>query len=81
MMVTKLVIVLIKKIRVDAIAVNGSDIHITSIGENLDLTDLLKIENELEDLLFHYLIALSIYHKLKSKGIIEHIKQYVKELY
>jgi len=81
MMVTKLVIVLIKKIRVDAIAENGSDIHITLIGENLDLTDLLKIENELEDLLFHYLIALSIYHKLKSKGIIEHIKQYVKELY
>lgn len=59
----------------------GSDIDITLVGENLTITELFKIENELDDLLLPYMIDLSIYHKLKSEGLIEHIQQYGKELY
>jgi len=59
----------------------GSDIDITLEGENLTITDLFKIENELDDLLLPYMIDLSIYHKLKSQGLIEHIQTYGKELY
>lgn len=81
MMVTKLVIVLIRKIRINTIEENCSDIDITLIGENLSITDLYKIEIELDDLLLPYMIDLSIYYKLKSEGLIEHIQQYGKELY
>lgn len=59
----------------------GSDIDITLVGEKLNISDLFKIENELDDLLLPYMIDLSIYHKLKSEGLIEHIQQYGKELY
>lgn len=52
---------------------NGSDIDLTLIGENLTLTELLKIENELDDLLLPYQIDLSIFHKINHEGLIEHI--------
>lgn len=59
----------------------GSDIDITLEGENLTISGLFKIENELDDLLLPYMIDLSIYHKLKTQGLIEHIQTYGKELY
>lgn len=54
----------------------GSDIDLTLIGENLTLTELLKIENELDDLLLPYQIDLSIFHQINHKGLIEHINTY-----
>jgi predicted nucleotidyltransferase len=59
----------------------GSDIDITLEGEKLTISKLFKIENELDDLLLPYMIDLSIYHKLKSQGLIEHIQVCGKELY
>jgi uncharacterized protein len=53
---------------------NGSDIDLTLIGENLTLTELLKIENELDDLLLPYKIDLSIFHQINHEGLIKHIK-------
>lgn len=55
---------------------NGSDIDLTLIGEKLTLTELLKIENELDDLLLPYKIDLSIFHQLNHEGLIEHINTY-----
>lgn len=51
----------------------NSDIDITLKGENLDLTELFKIENELDDLLLPYKIDLSVYFKIKNKDLLDHI--------
>lgn len=54
---------------------NGSDIDITLIGDNVDLTTLLKIENELDDLPIPHKIDLSILHKIKNSDLIDHINR------
>ncbi len=54
---------------------NGSDIDITLMGKELDLTTLLKIENELDDLLLPYKIDLSIFDKLSNPDLKEHINR------
>ena len=54
---------------------NGSDIDLSLIGENIDLTTLLKIENELDDLLLPYKIDLSVYDKIENTDLIEHFKR------
>ncbi|MEA1874173.1 MAG: nucleotidyltransferase domain-containing protein [Bacteroidota bacterium] len=54
---------------------NGSDIDLTLIGENLDLTTLLKIENELDDLFLPHKIDLSIFHKIENPDLTEHINR------
>ncbi len=54
---------------------NGSDIDLTLIGENISLTTLLKIENELDDLLLPYKIDLSIYKTIENIDLINHIKR------
>ena len=51
----------------------GSDIDLTLKGEGLTLSLLLKIENELDDLLLPYKIDLSIYDKIDSAAVKEHI--------
>ena len=54
---------------------NGSDIDLTLTGNNLDLTTLFKIENQLDDLLLPYKIDLSILHKIENPDLVEHIKR------
>jgi len=53
----------------------GSDIDITLVGDELDLNLILKIENELDDLLLPYNIDLSIFHKIENLDLIDHIKR------
>ena len=55
---------------------NGSDIDLTLIGPRLSLTELLKIENNLDDLLLPYKIDLSLLHQVDSTQLIEHIDQF-----
>lgn len=52
---------------------NNSDIDLTLIGDDIDFDTLLKIENELDDILLPYKIDLSIFHKIENKDLIEHI--------
>ncbi len=54
---------------------NGSDIDLTLIGDNVDLTTLLKIENELDDLPIPHKIDLSILHNIENPDLIEHINR------
>lgn len=54
---------------------NGSDIDLTLIGHELDLTTQLKIENELDDLLLPQKIDLSIFHKIENPDLIAHINR------
>lgn len=52
---------------------NSSDIDLSMVGKDLDLTILLKIENELDDLLLPYKIDLSVYHLIENHDLIDHI--------
>ena len=54
---------------------NGSDIDLTLIGKDLDLTTLFEIETVLDDLLLPYKIDLSIYHKIENADLLDHIER------
>ncbi|OYT17168.1 MAG: hypothetical protein B7C24_03910 [Bacteroidetes bacterium 4572_77] len=54
---------------------NGSDIDLTLIGANLNLSALFKIENELDDFLLPHKIDLSIFLKIENSDLIEHINR------
>ena len=51
----------------------GSDIDLCLLSDDLTLTQFLKIENELDDLLLPYKIDLSLFHTLDNPDLIEHI--------
>ncbi len=54
---------------------HGSDIDITLIGNEINLTILGKIEWELDDLLLPYTFDLSIFHHIDHTELIEHINK------
>lgn len=51
----------------------GSDIDLTLVGSSLTTTELLRIENELDDLLLPYTIDLSIKEQIESPDLLDHI--------
>ncbi len=53
----------------------GSDIDLTLIGQQLTTTDLLKIENEIDDLLLEYKIDLSLQKQIDDPNVIDHIQR------
>jgi len=53
----------------------NSDIDLTLVGKKLTLTELFKIELEIDDLLLPYKIDLSILHKIENPDLINHIKR------
>lgn len=53
----------------------GSDIDLCLKGESLTLPLLLKIDNELDDLLLPYKIDLSTFHALDNPELIAHIQR------
>lgn len=59
----------------------GSDIDLTLVGEQLDHHDLLKIMNELDDLLLPYTIDLSIFHMIDHGALRDHIQRVGQEFY
>ena|SRR3990167_9373680 len=59
----------------------GSDIDLTLQGDQLDYTDLVSIDNALDDLLLPYTIDLSIYHQIENTDLIDHIKRVGQAFY
>lgn len=59
----------------------NSDIDLTLIGKKLGLTELLRIENELDDLLLPYQIDLSLFHQIDNRELVNHIEEYGKTLF
>lgn len=53
----------------------NSDIDLTIVAPLLSLSDLLRIENEIDDLLLPYKIDLSLMHQIDNQDLIEHIKR------
>ncbi|MDO8465465.1 MAG: nucleotidyltransferase domain-containing protein [Gallionella sp.] len=60
---------------------NGSDVDLTILGEDITLAQLLKIENDLDELLLPYRIDLSLYHHIDNPDLIEHIRRVGKIFY
>ncbi len=60
---------------------SGSDIDLTVLGDALSLSQLLKIETELDDLLLPYKIDLCLYRKIESTDLIDHIKRVGMKFY
>ena len=54
---------------------NGSDIDLTLLGDNLKLSVIYKIENEIDDLLLPYTFDISIYNQISNDALIEHINR------
>ena len=59
----------------------GSDIDLTVISESLTLTELLAIENAIDDLLLPYKVDLSLYSKIDNEELKEHIHRVGVEFY
>lgn len=59
----------------------GSDIDLTLVGPSLTTTDLLKIENELEELLLPYTIDLSLHGQIDNRDLLDHINRVGIEIY
>ncbi len=58
----------------------GSDIDLTLDAPELTLSDLLRIESELDNLMLPYTIDLSLLQQINNCGLLEHIKRVGKLL-
>ncbi len=56
---------------------NGSDIDLSIIG-NLDYSCLLKLENQLDDLLLPYKIDLLLHDQVTYSDLLDHTRQISK---
>lgn len=54
---------------------NGSDIDLTIKGAAVTHSQLLRIENLLDDLLLPYTIDLSLLHQIDNKDLLDHIRR------
>ena len=53
----------------------GSDIDLTLKGEKLTLSDVFRLENEIDDLLLPYTLDISIYHQISNIDLLDHIRR------
>lgn len=58
---------------------NGSDIDLTLVAPDLGVSELLKIENEIDDLLLPYKVDLSLHHMIDNQELKEHIHRVALE--
>ncbi len=54
---------------------NGSDVDIALKGENLTLTDVLHIDNQLDDTYLPYTFDIILYRHINDPDVIEHINR------
>lgn len=59
----------------------GSDIDLVIKGEGLFLSDLLKIETEIDELLLPYKVDLCLYSQIENHELIQHIQRVGKSFY
>lgn len=59
---------------------SGSDIDLTIVG-HLDYQSLMKLENQLDDLLLPYKIDLSLKHQINNPDLLNHIERAGKVFY
>ncbi|MEZ4901863.1 MAG: nucleotidyltransferase domain-containing protein [Spirosomataceae bacterium] len=54
---------------------NGSDIDLTIVAPQLNMADLLRLENQIEELSLPYTVDLSLYHQLHHPALLSHIER------
>lgn len=54
---------------------NGSDIDLVIRGESVSPSQLISLENQLDDLLLPYDIDLSLLHQIDNQDLIDHINR------
>ena len=54
----------------------SSDIDFTLMGENIGLSQVYAIENDLDELLLPFNIDICIYHQIKDENFLNHINQH-----
>ncbi len=59
----------------------GSDIDLTVMDTNITSAELLKIDNDLDDLLLPYKIDLSLFHNIVNSDLVNHIMRVGIEFY
>ena len=59
----------------------GSDIDLTVRGEGMSLSDLLRIANEIDDLLLPYKVDLSLLDHIENSNLRDHIRRVGKVFY
>lgn len=60
---------------------NGSDIDLTIISNDLKFSELLRLENEIDDLLLPYKVDLSVKRGLTNSELLDHIDRVGKVFY
>lgn len=60
---------------------NYSDIDLTLVGETINLSVLLQIENELDDLLLPQKMDISILNHIKNEDLLAHIRNFGVVMY
>lgn len=53
----------------------GSDIDLTLLGENIDLSLINKIEIQIDELLLPYTLDISIFNQIDNDELLKHIKR------
>ncbi|MCF8358302.1 MAG: nucleotidyltransferase domain-containing protein [Prolixibacteraceae bacterium] len=59
----------------------GSDIDLVIIDNGLEFSELLKLENQLDDLLLPYKIDISLKRQISNEKLLEHINRVGKVFY
>ena len=54
---------------------NGSDIDLSIMNSNINFSDLIKIENNLDNMLLPYKIDLNLFSNIKNTDLKEHIQR------
>jgi len=54
---------------------HGSDIDLTILEQGMSHADLLRLENELDDLMLSYKLDVSLYRELQNSALVEHIQR------
>ncbi|MCY1276480.1 polymerase beta, Nucleotidyltransferase [compost metagenome] len=53
----------------------GSDIDLSIEGENLSLSQLMAIENQIDELLLPWMVDLSLKHRIDNPALLDHIQR------
>lgn len=59
----------------------NSDIDLTLVGDHISLSQLLSIENEIDDLLLPYKVDLSVKSNIDNSDLLKHIEKFGKVFY
>lgn len=60
---------------------NGSDIDLALKGSSLTISEVSRLENDIDDLLLPYKFDISIFHQISNQELLEHIERVGKLFY